>query len=264
VLTLWTDDPALARRADEAGIDRVGVDLERLGKAERQRGLGTWISPHELGSLPTLRAALSRARLFARVNPVNRATAAEVDAVLDAGAEVLMLPMFSSAGEVDRFAEIVGGRAEIVLLLERAAAARDIDAIVALDAVGEVHVGINDFTLDLGLANRFLALTHELTDHVADRVRAAGRRFGIGGIGRVSDTDVPVAPDLIYAQYARLGATAALVSRAFLRPDPAAVDLVGEVALARRRLARWFHRPQHELLRARDELTAAATGCGRW
>ena len=46
VLTLWTSDPALAARADAAGVERVGVDMERLGKRARQRGLGTWISPH--------------------------------------------------------------------------------------------------------------------------------------------------------------------------------------------------------------------------
>ena len=45
VLTLWTNDPALARRADDAGIDRVGIDLDRLGKAERQQGLNTGSRP---------------------------------------------------------------------------------------------------------------------------------------------------------------------------------------------------------------------------
>jgi len=28
-LTLWTADPALAARADAAGVDRIGVDLDR-------------------------------------------------------------------------------------------------------------------------------------------------------------------------------------------------------------------------------------------
>jgi hypothetical protein len=264
VLTLWTDDPSLAARADEAGIDRVGIDIEVLGKAERQRGLGTWISPHAIEALPELRAALPRSQLFARTNPVHAGTTAEVEALLAAGVEVLMLPMFSSAEEVDQFSAIVGGRAEIVLLLELAAAAEAIDEILEVEDVSEVHIGINDFTLDLGLPNRFLALTHDLTAHVSDRVRAAGRRFGIGGIGRVDDDSLPVESDLIYAQYARLGATAALVSRAFLGPDAASVDLPAEVARARERLASWFGRNDDELLRARDRLAEAAAGSGRW
>src|SRR6187401_303026 len=96
VLTLWTADPALARRADEAGVDRVGIDLDRLGKAERQQGRGTWLSPHEEGDLEGLAPALRKAALFARVNPLNPDTPRELDAVLGRGAEVLMLPMVES------------------------------------------------------------------------------------------------------------------------------------------------------------------------
>src|SRR5436309_956040 len=84
VLTLWTDDASVAARADAAGVDRIGVDLERRGKAERQRGLGTWISPHTLGDLPAVAAALDRARLFARINPWGPGSEVEVEEVLDA------------------------------------------------------------------------------------------------------------------------------------------------------------------------------------
>jgi hypothetical protein len=264
VLTLWTDDPALAARADAAGIDRIGIDIERIGKAERQRGLGTWISPHGIGSLPALRGALGHARLFARTNPVNGGTRDEVQALLDAGVEVLMLPMFSTAGEVERFAEIVDGRAQIVLLLEQVQAALAIGAILEVETVSEVHVGINDFALDLGLPNRFLALTHPLTEQVAHTVREAGRRFGIGGIGRAGDSGLPIGSELIYAQYARLEATAALVARAFLGADGGAVDLGAEVARARACLADWYQRDDEELHRARAALTRAARRSGRW
>jgi 2-keto-3-deoxy-L-rhamnonate aldolase RhmA len=264
VLTLWTDDPAVAARADAAGIDRVGIDVERVGKAQRQAGLGTWISTHGMESLPALRTALHRSRLFARTNPVNDGTPAELDALLGAGVEVVMLPMFSTAHEVERFTTLVDGRAEVVLLLERAAAARAIDEILAVDGVTEVHIGINDFTLDLGLPNRFLALTHAITDRVAERVLAAGRRFGIGGIGRVDAPGLPLDSDLIYAQYARLGASAALIARAFLGPDHRRVDLTAEVARARERLSGWYDRGPAELWQARDELERQASACGRW
>ena len=264
VLTLWTDDPVLAARADRAGIDRIGIDIETLGKAERQSGLGTWISPHAIDALPALRDALTTSRLFARTNPVNDDSERELNTLLQAGVEVLMLPMFATPNEVERFTDIVAGRAEVVLLLEQVAAVDVIDEILENEGVAEVHVGINDFTLDMGLPNRFLALTHDVTEHLSERVRAAGRRFGIGGIGRVHDTRLPLPSDLIYAQYARLGATAALVSRAFLSPDPTAIDLTAEVALAREHLAAWFGRSERELKDARDELAEAATNVDLW
>src|SRR5512139_1851864 len=93
VLTLWTADAGLARRADAAGVERVGVDLERIGKADRQRGLGTWISPHRTEDLDALGAALERAELFARVNPLHPGSGREVAEVVGRGARVLMLPM---------------------------------------------------------------------------------------------------------------------------------------------------------------------------
>ena len=264
VLTLWTNDSSLAARADAAGIDRVGVDLERLGKGERQAGLGTWISPHREEELPALGEALRTARLFARTDPLHAGTAAQVERLIEAGVEVLMLPMFRGAAEVARFVDLVSGRADVVLLLETAEAARDVDAILAVDGVGEVHLGLNDMTLALGLANRFELLATQMAARVAAAVRAAGLRFGAGGIGRVRDTGLPIPTDLVYAQLARLGATAALVSRAFTRSESGEVDLAAEVAISRARLAEWAARSPGELEAARRELIDRAAACASW
>ena len=262
--TLWTDDPALAARADAARVDRIGVDLETLGKRARQAGLGTWISPHRPEALPAVGAALRRAALFARVNPVNRESRVEVERLLGLGAKVLMLPMFETAAEVERFVRLVDGRAHVVLLLETVSGLRELASILALEGVAEVHVGINDMALALRLPNRFsVVVSEEMTDAAA-ACHAAGVRFGFGGLGRVQDEGLPISPDLLYAQYARLGGTAALVSRAFLAPDPERVDLCAEVAASKERLAYWFSRPRAELDAARDELRRAAAASESW
>ena len=55
--TLITNDPALAARADRAGVDIIGVDIERLNKAARQGHIKrARISDHELADLATPRA----------------------------------------------------------------------------------------------------------------------------------------------------------------------------------------------------------------
>jgi 2-keto-3-deoxy-L-rhamnonate aldolase RhmA len=264
VLTLWTDDPVLAGHADLAGVDRVGLDLETHGKRERQAGLGTWISTHDIERLAEIGAALARAELFARVNPVCESSTAEVQRVLDLGARVLMLPMFHSAEEVRRFVDIVAGRATVVLLLETREAAEDIERICAVESVGEVHVGINDLALSLGLRNRFAVLGSELIARVSRSVREAGLPFGIGGIGRVDDTTLPIAPDLIYAQYPRLGATAALISRAFIRAGGERGRLREDIAESRVRLARWDAAGPRAQQRALRELRAAVERVGIW
>lgn len=259
VLTLWTNEVETARRADAAGIDRIGVDLDQIGKATRQAGLGTWISPHSLDDLDALRPAVSRGALFARVNPLNHGTAGEVEGALRAGARVLMLPMFRSAKEIEEFIAVVGGRAPVVGLLETTDALDDIDSVVRVSGLDELHVGINDLALDLGLNNRFEVLVGGEIERVASAAASANLPLGVGGIGRLGDVELPIAPDLVYAQYARLGATAALVSRSFLAGDR---DLTAEIRRARERLAWWTTRPPAELARARRELSAAAATAG--
>lgn len=71
LLTLWTDRLDIAQAGDAAGIERIGVDLEHLGKAERQAGRGTWISPHTVDDLRAVTSSLTRARGCARLNPVH-------------------------------------------------------------------------------------------------------------------------------------------------------------------------------------------------
>jgi hypothetical protein len=262
VLTLWTADPALARRADAAGIQRVGVDLERFGKAARQQGLGTWISPHTEDDLATVGRGLRRAQLFARVNPLNADSPREVDAVLALGVRVLMLPMVASAAEAARFVALVRGRASVVLLIECRAALDALTDLVGLLGVHEWHVGLNDLALSLGLPNRWLVLAGDVVAEVGSRARAAGVRFGLGGIGRAGDRRLPIPADLVYAEYARTGATSALISRSFLRDDNA--DLAVDIERARLRLAAWRQRSPADLAAAHRELRRHAERAPAW
>ena len=258
VLTLWTDDARVARDADAAGVDRVGIDLERIGKAERQRGLGTWISTHREEDLEAVGQALSTADLFARVNPLHGGSEREVGAVLARGARVLMLPMVATADEAREFVRLVGGAAVVVLLVEHIDALRRIDELVAVDGVDEVHIGLNDLALSLGVANRWLALAGDLALDAGAAVCAAGKRFGLGAIGRAGDRGLPIPADLVYAEYARTGATAALVSRSFFAATDQEMDLTDEIRRARERLAAWTFREPAELEAAHRALGRCA------
>jgi 2-keto-3-deoxy-L-rhamnonate aldolase RhmA len=260
VLTLWTSDPALAARADAAGIDRVGVDLEHLGKAERQRGLGTWVSPHTPDDLARVGAALTRAELFARVDPLHDATPSQIDRVVGLGARVVMLPMVETAAEAARFVSLVGGRARVVPLVETAAALEAVGELAAVPGVDEIHIGLNDLALSLGLTSRWQILAGDRLLAAARAVHAAGKRFGFGGIGGVLDDTLPIPADLIYAEYARVGATAALIARAF----PTTGDLTRAVAQARERLDGWRAADPVALATAHAELARRAAALTTW
>jgi hypothetical protein len=261
ILTLWTADAALAAAADAAGIDRIGVDLEHLGKRERQQTRATWLSPHAEQDLDTVRPALRRARLFARVNPMNPDSGREIEAVLARGAQVVMLPMAADARQASEVVRIVAGRATVVLLVEHVDAMKQLPEIAAVDGIDEIHIGLNDLALSLGLRNRWMALGGDLVTEASAIVLDADLRLGLGGIGRAGDANLPVPSDLVYAQYARTGARAALISRSFF---DGGADLATQVARARDALAAWCRRSPADLAAAHAELCRCAASSEVW
>ena len=254
-LTLITIDAVLAAQADAAGVDLIGVDIERLNKASRQGHIpNARISDHELAHLASLAPVVRQATLFARLNPLHHGSQREVEAALAGAARVLMLPFFTGAAEVEEFARLVDGRAKIVLLLETATAIVRLHDIVAVPGIDEVMVGLNDLHLSMGLANQFELVTSDLMTMVSDHVRARGLRFGFGGLARANDDSLPVPSDLMLAQHARLGSTSAWLSRSFFGPAPASIDLGVEVARLRERLSFWAGQPPSELHGQREAL----------
>ncbi|MBN1805696.1 MAG: hypothetical protein JW837_10625 [Sedimentisphaerales bacterium] len=258
ILTLFTNDAELARRADEAGINRIGLDLERIGKAERQKYLKTWISDHQEHQLPALRQTLKNSKLFARTNPIHAGSREEIDRLIHSGVEVLMLPMFKTAQEAGKFVEFIAGRAEVSLLVETAAAAARIEEIVNLQGIDEIHIGLNDLYLSIGLKSHFELLGSRLMAFLSGVVVESGIPFGFGGIGRLADERLPMPSDLVYAQYPRLKADRALVSRVFLTPDYNKLDLKYEVELFRHRMDEWYNSPDCELTRAHSTFREVA------
>jgi hypothetical protein len=236
---LWSGDPVLAARADEAGIDRIGLDLEILGKAERQRGLGTWVSSHRMEQLRDMRNVVRRAELFCRINPINAGSHDEIEEVLAYGVNVLMLPMFTTVEEVETFVALIDGRAKAVPLLEHRLAVDKVEQIVCVPALDCIHVGLTDLAISLNIANRFALMASPLMDRIASAVHRRGLRLCVGGIGRALDNSQRIPTDAIYAQHARLNSTGALISRAFFGTDPTKIDIGSEVDRCRQRMAYW-------------------------
>ena len=214
-LFLITATPSIAKFALENGVDRIFVDLEVLGKAERQGHLDTVKSCHSIADIEAVRAVIGTAPIMARLNPLNECSIEEVEGAIAAGADILMLPMFRTAQEVQSFSSLVAGRAPISLLVETADAMHNLSACIEISGVSEVHIGLNDLTLDLGLTFMFEPLYNGLVDAMALTIRAAGLPFGIGGIARVGEGMLPA--ESILFEHARLGSTAAILSRTFHR-----------------------------------------------
>lgn len=216
-----TNQPELAQRCDRMPAMRLFVDLERNGKAERQAGRNTFISTHQIDDVGRVKAVLRHSRLMVRVNPYQldqpAVARAEVDAVLAQGADLLMLPMFSTAQELRSFCEIVDGRVPVVPLLETVGALETLEQWLDTPGLGEIYVGLNDLHLAMGCRFMFepLALGH--VDRVAAAVgRRQGLPLGFGGIARVGEGSLPGRD--VLGEHLRLGSQAVILSRTFNRP----------------------------------------------
>ena len=234
-----TNLPELAARCDQMPGMRLFVDLERNGKAARQKGHDTFISTHHLDDVGRIKAVLKHSRLMVRLNPFQsdnpQASQAEVDAVLARGADMIMLPMYSHAEELRKFADIVAGRAPIVALLETSEALYTLDDWIDTPGIYEVFVGLNDLHLSLGCSFMFEPLLLGHVDRVATACKVRGLRFGFGGIARMDEGVLPGRD--VLAEHVRLGSGAVILSRTFNRAGAQPGEKSFEQAVAELRVA---------------------------
>ena len=209
-----TNDPAVAKIAVDAGVDRIFIDMEVLGKAERQGGLDTVQSHHVPEDIAKVRTAIGRsAEIMARVNPLNPNSRAEIDASVAKGADVIMLPMWRTAEELREFIALVNGRAKFMPLLETDAAADHLTEALALAGIDEMHIGLNDLHLCYRQKFMFQLLADGTVDAICECLRKAGVPYGFGGVGRPGTGTLPA--EYIIGEHYRLGSQYVILSRSF-------------------------------------------------
>ena len=208
-----TNDPRVAEIADQAGVDRIFVDLETIGKEQRQGGMNTVQSHHTTEDVKRIRSVLKNAQLLVRVNPIYSGSEEEINAVIENGADILMLPYFQTAEQVRRFLEITGGRAKTMLLVETPEAVENLDEILSLSGIDECHIGLNDLHLGYGRKFMFELLADGTVEKIAQIFKRHGIPFGFGGIARAGCGILP--SEKILGEHIRIGSQAAILSRSF-------------------------------------------------
>ena len=214
-----TNRPVVADIAQEAGVNRIWVDMEYIGKEARQAGMNTVKSHHTIEDVVALRPLVSKSGLMVRVNPIHEATRnwcdsrEEIENTVRAGADSIMLPMFKTAEEVERFVEYVDGRAVVQILLETKEACDSLDRILDVQGIDEVHIGLNDLHLAYGMRFMFQLLSDGTVERLCARIREKGLPYGFGGIARLGYGLLPA--EYIIAEHYRLGSSAAILSRSF-------------------------------------------------
>lgn len=213
-----TNKVEVALIAEKYGVDRIWIDLEKEGKAERQKGRDSVKSNHTIEDIRSIAPLLSTSKLLVRINPLNRKSAEEIEAVIAAGADIIMLPMWKSAEEVGRFTNIVGKRCKTILLLETKEAEACLDEVLELYQAGnlmfdEIHVGLNDLHISYGLTFMFELLINGTVEKICRKIACTDIPYGFGGIAKIGEGDIPA--EKIILEHYRLHSTRAILSRTF-------------------------------------------------
>lgn len=212
-----TNKPEVALIAQSNGVQRIMVDLETLGKDERQKNMNSVKSHHIIEDVAQIAKVLTTSKLLVRVNPWNENSENEIEAVIAAGADSIMLPMWKSTEEVDAFLKLVDRRVETTLLLETREAVECLDDVLEHPLIDNIHIGLNDLHLSYGLTFMFEPLTNGLVEEICEKCRAKGVPYGIGGIAKLKKGLVPA--EHIIMEHYRLGSTGAILSRTFCNAE---------------------------------------------
>ncbi len=214
-----TNDPKIAQIAENAGVDRIFIDMEYIGKADRQGGMDTVQSHHTIEDIRKIKTTLKKAKIMVRINPIHEASAEysssekEINDTVEAGADIIMLPYFKTVEEVKTFLALVNNRVKTILLLETPEAVDIIDDILKIEGIDEVHIGLNDLSLGYGRKFMFELLADGTVEKLCLKLKLRGIPYGFGGIAAIGQGVLPA--EYIIKEHYRLGSTCVILSRSF-------------------------------------------------
>ena len=193
-----TNDPVIAHIAQKYGVDRIWIDLETIGKEDRQKGLDAVKSHHTVDDIRRIKPYLSISEMLVRVNHWYDKSAEEINDVINAGADIIMLPYWKTVDEVQNFITIVNHRCKTTLLLETKEAVDCIDEVLNLGGFDEIHIGLNDLHLSYGMTFMFELLADGTVDKLCKKFKDAGIPYGFGGIARLGNGELNAKNVIVY------------------------------------------------------------------
>lgn len=218
-----TNNPEIGCIAEEAGVERIWIDLEVIGKQERQP-YESVKSKHKISDIETMKKVLHKSCIQVRVNPVYEGLQTEIDNCIKRGADIIMLPYFKSVREVDDFLGFVNGRAKTNLLVETKEAVENLDKILNLGGIDEVHIGLNDLHLSYNKKFMFELLTDGTVETICKKIEQKGISYGFGGIASIGKGTIPA--ELIISEHIRLNSNRVILSRSFANEKDYEIDKI--------------------------------------
>ena len=210
-----TNDPELAKYACDCGIDNIMIDLETIGKDQRQKNLDTVKSSHEPHDIKHIKKHIknSKSKIITRINPLHKNSKIEINTSIKYGTDYIMLPMFNNKNEVKEIIDLIDNRVKLILLFETPKSIINIDSILELKKIDEAFIGLNDLSIAFNLNFMFELLPSSLIELMTKKFKKRKIPFGIGGISRIGSGKLD--SKLILSEHVRLGSTKVIISRSF-------------------------------------------------
>lgn len=212
-----TNNTTIALIAEKNGVDKIMIDLETLGKEERQKNMDTVKSHHSFDDIKQISNLLTSSELLVRINPWNENSLDEIEKTISYGANRIMLPMWKDCSEVEKFLNAVNKRIGTTLLLETKEAVECLDDVLNIPLLDEIHIGLNDLHLSYNLTFMFELLTNGTVEKICTKCNMKGISYGFGGIARIGEGTLPA--EKIIMEHYRLGSTRAILSRSFCNAE---------------------------------------------
>jgi len=201
---------------DKLDIDWIFIDLETVGKKDRQIGRNTVMSDHSISDVQKIRRVINNTKILLRCNPIGIHSKKEIEEInKTSGIDMVMLPFFKTVKEVKIFIELLDtSKVEPTLLIETTSALYNLNDILKLYPFKYVHIGLNDIHIERNTSFMFEPYIDGLLDKTVSILRSNNKKFGIGGIGKIGSDLLPT-PECVINEHTRLKSSGIILSRSF-------------------------------------------------
>ena len=206
-----------AKIVDNLDIDWIFVDLETIGKEERQVGRNTVLSEHSINDICKINSKVNNTKILVRCNPIGEWSKNEFDEINAIGSKIdmVMLPYFKTIEEVKIFINLLDtNNIEPALLIETLDAITNLEEILKLFSFKYVHIGLNDLHIERGTISMFEPYIDGLMSKIISILKKNNQDFGIGGIGKIG-ADMSPTPECVLNEHLRLNSNGVILSRSF-------------------------------------------------
>lgn len=205
-----------AQIVDKLDIDWIFIDIEKIGKKERQVGRNTVLSDHSIDDVQKIRGVINNSKILVRCNPIGTHSKKEIEEINNtSGIDMVMLPFFKTVKEVQIFIDLLDtSKVEPALLIETTSAIYNLNDILNIYPFKYVHIGLNDIHIERKTSFMFEPFIDGLLSKIVNKLNDNNVKFGIGGIGKIGSNLLPT-PECVIIEHTRLNSSGVILSRTF-------------------------------------------------